>query len=99
MGHADGSVSVETSFIPVMHYSPSNGLQVADNVFDAEFDNEYFSPATGSAYKVGAGDNFLTYSNNGYASGSMSPIAPNGLIVDSYLLSRCTWCSDSAWND
>lgn len=99
VAHADGSISVETSFIPVMHYSPSARRQVVDNIFDAEFDDEYHSPATGSSYKVGAGDNFLTYSNNSYASGNMSPIAPNGLVVDSYLLSRCTWDTDSDWND
>jgi prepilin-type N-terminal cleavage/methylation domain-containing protein len=99
MTHADGSVTVETSFIPVMHYSTARRLQVVDNVFAAEFEDEYFSPASGQAQNVGAADNFQCYSNNNYASGSAAPIAPNGLIVDSYFMSRCSWCTDSDWNE
>jgi len=97
MTHADGSVTVETSFIPVMHYSTARRLQVVDNVFAAEFEDEYFSPASGQAQNVGAADNFQCYSNNNYASGSPAPIAPNGLIVDSYFMSRCSWDTDSDW--
>ena len=99
MTHADGSVTKETSFIPVMHYSPYTRLQVVDNVFNAEFEEEYHSPATGQAQNVGAADNFQVYCNNNYSSGSASPIAPQGLIVDSYFLSRCTFDIDSDWAD
>ncbi|MCH2135940.1 MAG: type II secretion system GspH family protein [Phycisphaerales bacterium] len=98
MAHGDGSVSVETSFIPVLHYSPARGLQVVDNVFDAEFADEYFMPSSGTAQNCGAADNFLTFSNNGYASGNASQLFPGGNVLDSYLQSRCTWdidCDDS----
>ena len=99
VAHADGSITVETSFIPVMHYSTRRGLQVADNIFAAEFYDEYFSPVNNQSANAGAADNWQTYSNNNYASGSAAAIAPSGLVVDAYISSRCSWSTDSDWNE
>jgi prepilin-type N-terminal cleavage/methylation domain-containing protein len=92
--HADGSVTTETNFMPVLHYSVARGLPYEDNIYDAEFCEEYFMPGSGQAGCFGAGDNFLTYSNNGYASGSPSQLFPNGMVLDSYAMGKCTWDTD-----
>jgi hypothetical protein len=95
MAHADGSVSLETSFFPVDHYSSDRGRSVADNVFDAEFQDEYFVSGKGQSF--GAGDNFLTYSNNAYASGSPVAIFPASQAIDDVAIARCTWDTDADW--
>jgi prepilin-type N-terminal cleavage/methylation domain-containing protein len=97
MTHADGSVTVETNFVPVLHYSSARGLQMEDNVFDAEFCDEYYMPSSGQTQCFGAGDNFLTFSNNGYASGTPSHLFPAGNVMDSYAMGKCTWDTDADW--
>ena len=93
----DGSVSVETSFNPVLHYSPTQGRMVDDNAFDAEFDDEYVDPGSGRPQQLGASDNFLTYSNNRGDTGTYSAIFSGNRIWDDTSISRCTWDTDGDW--
>ena len=66
-------------------------------MFNAEFCDEYFMPSSGMAQCYGAGDNFLTYSNNGFASGSPTQLFPGGNVLDSYVAGRITWDTDGDW--
>lgn len=64
MACSESSVTTETGFSPTLHYDRTRGLQITDNVFDAEFEDAYVCPRTKTSQTVGAGDNFLAYSNN-----------------------------------